>query len=69
MFCLLLSVCVLFLVSAQPRVLTSSSSLNNSLLFLGLLSVLAEALQAPAGSCGSDFSSSVWAVLVGSGLR
>lgn len=65
MFCLLLSVCVLFLVSAQPRVLASSSSLNNSLLFLGLLSVLAEALQAPAGSCDGDCSSSAGAVLVG----
>lgn len=48
MFCLLVSVCILFLVLSQPPVLTSSLSLNNSLLFLGLLSVVAGA--APGSS-------------------
>lgn len=64
MFCLLVNVCLLFLVLTQLCVLTSSSSLNNSLLFLGLLSVVAGAGPGSTGSCGSGFSSSAGTVLV-----
>lgn len=61
-FCLLVNVCILFLVLTQSRVLTSSSSLNNSLLFLGLCQWLLQ-LEVP-GSYGSDSSSSAGTVLV-----